>query len=302
MNKRAVLIVLDSAGVGALPDAHLYGDEGANTIGHIAQNTNLALPNLGALGLGYIDGTYLPKDSSAIGAFGKMTQRSPGKDTTTGHWEIAGQILSQAFPTFPNGFPQDFMVRFEDAIRRKTLGNKVASGTVVLDELGEEHMKTGWPIIYTSADSVFQIACHEEIIPPNDLYAMCQTARSMLIGPYAVGRVIARPFIGDKKGAFKRTGNRRDFSLEPRLTVLDTLKSSGHDVIAVGKIEDIFAQKGITQSNHAAGNPACIEAMFEYLERPFNGLCFVNLVDTDMVYGHRRDVQGYANALKSKLP
>jgi phosphopentomutase len=189
------------------------------------------------------------------------------------------------------------MVRFEDAIRRKTLGNKVASGTVVLDELGEEHMKTGWPIIYTSADSVFQIACHEEIIPPNDLYAMCQTARSMLIGPYAVGRVIARPFIGDKKGAFKRTGNRRDFSLEPRLTVLDTLKSSGHDVIAVGKIEDIFAQKGITQSNHAAGNPACIEAMFEYLERPFNGLCFVNLVDTDMVYGHRRDVQGYANAL-----
>lgn len=297
MNKRVVLIVLDSAGVGALPDAHLYDDEGANTIGHIAQNTELDLPHLRSMGLGHIQSTYLEKDTDAIGAYGKMAELSPGKDTTTGHWEIAGQILSQPFPTFPDGFPKHFMNRFEKAIGRKTLGNMVASGTAILDELGEEHLKTGRPIVYTSADSVFQIACHEEIIPPKELYAMCQTARAMLVGPYAVGRVIARPFVGKQKGLFKRTGNRRDFSLEPKYTVLDVLKASGHDVIAVGKIEDIFAGKGITQSNHASGNAACIEATLEYLNQPFNGLCFVNLVDTDMLYGHRRDVQGYANAL-----
>ena len=227
-----------------------------------------------------------------------MAEKSPGKDTTTGHWELAGIRLSQPFPTFPDGFPEEVMRRFEEAIGTKTLGNVVASGTAILDELGEEHMRTGYPIVYTSADSVFQIACHEDIIPLERLYEMCEIAREQLTGKYAVGRVIARPFVGTGRGAFKRTGGRRDFSLVPtQPNILDVLKDSGHDVLAVGKIEDIFAHQGITQSNHAAGNPACIEAMKDYLEEPFNGLCFVNLVDFDMVYGHRRNVQGYADAL-----
>lgn len=300
MNKRALLIVLDSVGVGALPDAARYHDEGANTVGHIVEKTGVELPNLSAMGLGHIETTGLKKDENARGGYGRMMEQSAGKDTTTGHWEIAGVKLDKPFPTFPNGFPQEVIDRFEQAIGTKTLGNVVASGTAILDELGEEHLKTGYPIVYTSADSVFQIACNEEIVPLNRLYDMCETARSQLSGDYAVGRVIARPFVGKKSGAFTRTAGRRDYSLTPpRDTVLDTLKRAGHDVLAVGKIEDIFAHRGLTDSNHAAGNPACIDAMMAYLEKPFNGLCFVNLVDFDMVYGHRRNVQGYADALKA---
>lgn len=299
MNKRALWIVLDSVGVGALPDAARYGDEGANTIGHIVDRLHPDFPNLRALGLGHIADAHLEKDENAVGGYGRMREQSPGKDTTTGHWEMAGARLTQPFPTFPKGFPKELMDRFEKAIGVKTLGNVVASGTAILDELGEEHVRTGYPIVYTSADSVFQIACHEDVYAPEKLYEMCRVAREMLAGEYAVGRVIARPFVGDKKGAFKRTGRRRDFSLEPPRTVLDAMKEKGLDVLAVGKIEDIFAEKGITGSDHAAGNPACIEAMYRYLDRPYHGLCYVNLVDFDMVYGHRRDVAGYAAALKA---
>ncbi|MDD2428836.1 MAG: phosphopentomutase [Eubacteriales bacterium] len=298
MKKRVLLIVLDSVGVGALPDADAYGDEGANTIRNIANTVPLHLPHLSALGLGHIQSAGLRKDPGATGAFGKMAERSPGKDTTTGHWEMAGVHLSHAFPTFTNGFPEDFIQRFEAEIGTKTLGNTVASGTVIMDELGEEHLKTGYPIVYTSADSVFQIAANESIIPLEDLYHMCKTAREMLTGELAVGRVIARPFIGSKRGEFSRTPNRRDFSLLPHTaSILDNLKSAGKDVLAVGKIEDIFAGRGVTRSNHAAGNAACIQATLEYMAEPFDGLCFVNLVDYDMVFGHRRDVQGYADAL-----
>lgn len=299
MKKRAILVILDSVGAGEAPDAYLFGDVGANTIGHVARDYDLKIPELEKLGLGHIDGLHLEKRTDAKGAYGKMQEKSMGKDTTTGHWEITGIELKQAFPSFPNGFPEAFIKRFEEKIGRKTIGNKVASGTVILDELGEEHIKTGYPIVYTSADSVFQIACHEDVIPLPELYAMCQTAREMLTGDLAVGRVIARPFIGEKAGSFKRTGGRRDYSLlPPARTVLDALKEAGKDVLAVGKIEDIFANQGITESNHAAGNTACIKAMFDYLERDFDGLLFVNLVDFDMIYGHRRDVEGYAKALE----
>lgn len=300
MNKRALLIVLDSVGVGALPDAARYADEGTNTVGHIVEKTKVELPNLCAMGLGHIETTGLHKDEHAFGGYGRMMEQSAGKDTTTGHWEIAGIKLDKPFPTFPQGFPKEVIDRFEQAIGTKTLGNTVASGTAILDELGEEHLQTGYPIVYTSADSVFQIACNEEIIPLERLYEMCEIARGQLTGDYAVGRVIARPFVGQKSGAFTRTAGRRDYSLTPTHdTVLDALKKAGHDVLAVGKIEDIFAHRGLTGSNHAAGNPACIEAMMQYLDQPFNGLCFVNLVDFDMAYGHRRNVQGYADALKA---
>lgn len=304
--KKALLIVLDSVGAGALPDAHLYGDEGANTLGHIAGALPLRLPNMNAMGFSHIPGIGLEPDERAAGAFGKMAEQSPGKDTTTGHWEIAGLRLERPFPTFPDGFPRELLEAFEKAIGTKTLGNYPASGTVILDQLGEEHIRTGYPIVYTSADSVFQIAAHEEVIPLPRLYEMCETARGLLTGPYAVGRVIARPFVGEKAGAFTRTKGRRDFSLDPTgETVLDLLKSKGHQVLGVGKIEDIFNHRGLTASNHAAGNPACIDAAIDYMKQDFDGLCFVNLVDTDMIYGHRRDVKGYRDALEyadSRLP
>lgn len=299
MNKRVLLIILDSVGIGALPDAHLYGDEGANTLGNLARATDLDLLNMRAMGLGHLPEAHLVKDEGAKGAYGKMAPESPGKDTTSGHWEIAGLRLKRPFPTFPEGFPKDFMAAYEKAIGRKTLGNYPASGTVIIDELGEEHMRTGFPIVYTSADSVFQIAAHEEVIPVEQLYAFCQTARDMLKDELAVGRVIARPFVGEKKGAFTRTKNRKDFSLDPiGETLLDALKAQGHDVLGVGKIEDIFNHRGLTGSIHAAGNAACIEEALRFMDRPFNGLCFVNLVDTDMVWGHRRDPKGYAGALE----
>ncbi|NLD51997.1 MAG: phosphopentomutase [Clostridiales bacterium] len=297
--KRAVLIILDSLGVGALPDAHLYGDEGANTLGNIAKATKLRLPNLQAMGLGHIPQANLPQDPGAKGAYGRMAERSPGKDTTTGHWEIAGVQLKQPFPTFPDGFPGELMAAYEAAIGSPTLGNYAASGTAIIQELGPRHVETGYPIVYTSADSVFQIAAHEEVIPPQRLYKLCQTARELLRGPWGVGRVIARPFVGDARTGFTRTGNRRDFSLDPIApTILDVLKEGGKEVLAVGKIEDIFNFRGITRSNHAAGNAACIRATLEYLDTAFDGLCFVNLVDTDMIYGHRRDAEGYRASLE----
>ncbi|MBR5231442.1 MAG: phosphopentomutase [Clostridia bacterium] len=299
MLNKAILIVLDSAGVGHAPDAAAYGDEGANTIGHIAENTHLDLPNMRAIGLGHIPGANLPADKNAAGAFGRLTEASSGKDTTTGHWEIAGIKLESAFPTYPDGFPKEVMDAFEQAIGRGTLGNKPASGTAILQELGEEHIKTGKVIVYTSADSVFQIAAHEEIVPVEELYDMCRKARAILQGKHAVGRVIARPFVGTCAADFKRTGNRHDFSLEPIApTMLDALSKAGFDSLAVGKIEDIFCMRGITDSVHSAGNPACLDSLMQYMQKDFKGLCFVNLVDFDMTFGHRRDVEGYAQCLR----
>ena len=296
--KRVIWIVLDSAGAGELPDAARYGDEGANTLGHIIEKANPDLPNMTALGLGLIPnvGGALPKPG-AIGAYGRAMEVSAGKDTTTGHWEMSGLRVEQAFPTYPDGFPREVMDRFEQAIGTKTLGNKTASGTAILDELGEEHLRTGYPIVYTSADSVFQIACSEKLYPPEKLYELCRIAREQLQGEHGVGRVIARPFIGESKGHFTRTGNRRDFSLIPGRTVLNALQEAGYDTIGIGKIEDIFAHSGLTDSDHASGNPACVDTALGKMDNEFEGLLFINLVDFDSAYGHRRDVQGYADAL-----
>lgn len=303
--KRVILTVLDGVGVGALPDAGRYGDEGSNSMAHVIEATGVQLSNMARMGLGHIDGAGHPKDPNAIGAFGKARERSPGKDTTTGHWEMAGLTLKQPFPTFPGGFPREVMDAFEAAIGTKTLGNKAASGTEIIKELGEEHLETGYPIVYTSADSVFQIACHEAVYTPERLYEMCEIARGILTGKYGVGRVIARPFEGTP-GHFVRTVRRRDFSVDPvGETLLDVVKTAGMRVMGVGKIEDIFNHRGLTDSIHAAGNPACIEALLAYMRMDFSGLIFTNLVDTDMVYGHRNDPRGYAAALKyfdQKLP
>ena len=300
MKKRVILIVLDSVGIGALADAAAYGDAGADTLGHIIHTCHPQIPNMMKLGLGHIDEISFSADSSVpAGCYGKLREVSAGKDTTTGHWEIAGVQLERPFPTFPEGFPQDFIDRFEKATGRGTLGNKPASGTAILDELGEQHIATGKLIVYTSADSVFQIAANEAIVPVEELYRYCEIAREMLVGELGVGRVIARPFIGEKAGAFTRTGNRRDFSAVPPTTMLELLKQHGKTVYGIGKIEDIFCLKGITKSNHAAGNAKCMEATFAAMREDFEGLLFVNLVDFDMVYGHRRDVQGYARALET---
>lgn len=301
MSKKAILIVLDSVGIGELPDAQKYGDKGADTLGHIIKTCHPELPNLMNLGLANIDGASFSElaKSDVSGCYGKMREVSAGKDTTTGHWEIAGVQLTRPFPTFPNGFPRDFIERFEAAVGRGTIGNKPASGTAILDELGEEHIATGKLIVYTSADSVFQIAANEAVVPLEELYRDCEIARGMLTGELEVGRVIARPFVGEHAGAFKRTGGRRDFSAMPPDTMCDLLERAGKTVYGVGKIEDIFGHRGITKSNHAAGNPACMEAMFAAMREEFDGLLFVNLVDFDMVYGHRRDPQGYADALRA---
>jgi len=297
--KRVFLIVLDSVGAGALPDAEKYGDVGANTLGHIYEQCSPALPNMERMGLGLIPNVGGNAPVNGAGVYGRAMELSAGKDTTTGHWELTGLRLEKPFPTYPDGFPPEVLNAFEEAIGTGTLGNVPASGTAILDELGEEHMKTGYPIVYTSADSVFQIACHEEIYPPEKLYEMCRIARRILQGEHAVGRVIARPFVGTGKGAFKRTGNRRDFSLEPiGRTVLDALKDKGVFTMGIGKIEDIFCMQGLAESDHAAGNPACVDALMKVMQRDFEGLVFVNLVDFDSVYGHRRDVKGYAEALE----
>ncbi|AZR74876.1 phosphopentomutase [Anoxybacter fermentans] len=282
-----------------MPDAYEYGDEGANTLIHIAEKMGgLNLPNMAELGLGNIDHIPGVPAKPGRGVYGIMRECSKGKDTTTGHWEIAGIILEEPFRTYPNGFPKEVIDAFEKAIGRKVLGNVPASGTVIIQELGEEHMKTGKPIVYTSADSVFQIAAHEEIIPVEELYEMCRKARKILTGPHAVGRVIARPFVGTP-GNFTRTERREDFSLEPpKKTILDLIKEAGLEVMGVGKIEDIFAKRGLTQSNHTVSNMDSVDAILDFMVQEKPGLIFANLVEFDMVYGHRNNVEGYARALE----
>lgn len=298
--KRAILVVLDGVGAGANSDAPAYGDEGASSLEHCAQAIGgLELPHLGRIGLGNITpilGT--PPQADACGAYGRMNAASAGKDSVAGHWEITGVLLPKPLPTYPHGFPADLVATFERAIGRKTIGNKPASGTEIIKELGEEHMRTGFPIIYTSADSVFQIAAHQEVIPLEELYHMCKIARDLLTGDNAVGRVIARPFIG-MPGSFQRTEHRRDFSLAPLgTTLLDLLKDAGKEVIGIGKIEDLFAGRGLTQRDHTETNREGMAATLRWLERDFDGLLFVNLVEFDMLWGHRRDSQGYAQALR----
>lgn len=297
---RVILIVLDSVGIGALPDAVEYGDEGANTLGNLAMAVDgLDLPSLQKLGLGKIEKIKgLATDNKACGVYGKMAELSAGKDTTTGHWEISGIILEEPFPTYPDGFPTEVIDSFEEAIGRDVLGNKPASGTVIIEELGREHMETGKPIVYTSADSVFQIAAHEEVIPIENLYDFCRKARKILIGKHAVGRVIARPFIG-QTGNFTRTERREDFSLKPTgPTMLDKIKEAGLKVQAVGKIIDIFTGRGITTSNHTVPNMESVDATLDYMDTNQQGLIFSNLVEFDMLYGHRRDINGYYQGLK----
>jgi phosphopentomutase len=297
--KRVTLIVLDSVGCGDAPDAAAYGDESANTLENISRAVaGLALPNLGELGLGNLAKIQgVPPTQNAAAAYGRLTEVSAGKDTTTGHWELSGVILERPFPVYPNGFPAELMAEYESRIGRGTLGNYPASGTEIIKELGEAHMRTGKPIIYTSADSVFQVATHEEIIPIEELYRYCQIARDMLTGEHAVGRVIARPFIG-QPGHFTRTEQRKDFSLEPPAdTIMDVVKLAGLEVMGVGKIEDIFANRGLTRSNHTGNNMAGVDAIIEFLNTDNPGLIFANLVDFDSLYGHRNDPQGYAAAL-----
>jgi phosphopentomutase len=297
---KAILLVLDSVGVGALPDAHLYGDEGSHTLGHIAEAVKgLRLPNLRRLGLGRITPVWgLDAARPAAGAYGKMGELSAGKDTTTGHWEIAGLVMETPLPTFPQGFPAELIETFEKAAGTKVLGNKVASGTQIIEELWSEHQKTGYPIVYTSADSVFQIAAHEEIIPLEELYELCRIARRILSGKWAVGRVIARPFIGTP-GNFIRTANRHDFSLEPPgPTILDVLQANGQEVVGIGKIADIFAGRGITRSIPTKNNWDGIRKTMNAWRELQSGLIFTNLVDFDSLYGHRNNPQGYAQALE----
>lgn len=298
---RVTLIVLDGVGIGALPDAHRYGDEGSNTLLHVSQAVGgLHLPHLAQMGLGnitFIEG--VPPQERPLAAFGRMAEASAGKDTTTGHWEIAGLILDRPFPVYPKGFPPEVIKLFEERIGRPVLGNKPASGTAIIEELGEMHMRTGYPIVYTSADSVFQIAAHEEVIPLEELYRMCRIAREILTGEHAVGRVIARPFSGIP-GSFRRTANRKDFSLPPpEPTLLDLLKENGLAVMAVGKVEDIFAGRGITEALHTKDNMDGVSAILQFMRRREGGLIVANLVDFDMLYGHRNDPRGYAQALQA---
>ena len=293
------IIVIDSLGAGELPDADQYGDVGSNTLGNMAKAVGgLKLPHLQSLGLGNIIPVLgVPPAKLPRAAFGKMAEASAGKDTTTGHWEMSGIVLDKPFPVFAHGFPEKVITEFELKIGRKTLANEVASGTEIMDRLGYEHMKTGYPIVYTSADSVFQIAAHEEVIGIEELYGMCRAAREILTGDLAVGRVIARPFIG-KPGAFKRTANRHDFSLQPiRTTVLDVLKDNGLDVLAVGKINDIFLGQGITATVHTENNMDGVDKTINNMKQNIKGLIFTNLVDFDSSFGHRNDPVGYANAL-----
>lgn len=297
---RAILVILDGVGVGASPDAHDYGDVGASSLEHCAQAVDgLDLPHLGRLGLGNItpiQGT--PARADVNGSYGRMAPATAGKDSTAGHWELTGVLLSRPLPTYPHGFPPDVVAAFEQAIGRKVIGNKAASGTEIIQELGAEHVRTGSPILYTSADSVFQVAAHEDIIPLETLYHICVLARGMLIGEHAVGRVIARPFAGTP-GTFRRTTHRRDFSLAaPGITLLDRLHAAGKAVIGIGKINDLFAGRGLTQSEHAETNREGMAATLRWLERDFKGLLCINLVEFDMLWGHRRDSQGYAQALR----
>ncbi|MBR4889612.1 MAG: phosphopentomutase [Clostridia bacterium] len=295
---RVFLIVLDSFGIGEAPDAAAFGDEGANTLAAVAAHPNFDCPQMTRLGLFHIDGTGRTPFSAPRGSFARLQEVSAGKDTTVGHWEIAGLRSEQPLPTFSNGFPQEFLDEFSRRTGRSVLCNLPYSGTKALDDYGEEALKTGAWIVYTSADSVFQLAANEDYIPLEELYAACETAREMLTGPLGVGRVIARPFVGEKAGGFTRTAHRHDYSIDPLgKTMLTALQNAGKDVISVGKIADIFNGVGITKSCHAPTNAEGMAAALELQKQPFDGLCFVNLVEFDSAYGHRRDVPGYAAAL-----
>ena len=299
--RRAVAIVLDGAGAGSLPDADRYGDAGAATLTHVASAVGgLRLPNLQRLGLGNaVPMEGVPPAASPLASFGRAAERSAGKDTTTGHWELMGLVTEVPFPTYPHGFPPDLVAAFERVSGYGTIGNEVASGTEIVDRLGAEHVATGKLILYTSADSVFQIAAHEEIVPLEELYRICRAARAMLVPPHAVGRVIARPFVGTP-GAFRRTPNRHDFSLEPPDgTALERIRDAGLPVTGVGKIGDIFVQKGLTRSFPTKGNAEGMARTLEVLDGQPDGFVFTNLVDFDMLFGHRNDPQGYADALEA---
>ena len=297
MTNRVFLIVLDSFGIGELPDASEYGDKGSNTLKSCFLQKDFYVPTMKRLGLFNIDGVdFGEKTENPAAAYGRLKEASKGKDTTTGHWEICGIISEKAMPTYPDGFPQEILDEFSRLTGRGILCNKPYSGTKVIADYGEEHLRTGALIVYTSADSVFQIAAHESIVPPEQLYEYCKIARRLLCGDHAVGRVIARPFEGEPP--FKRTARRHDFSLEPpKKTLLNCLSESGLDVISVGKIYDIFAGKGITESHPTKSNADGMKQTSDLLKRDFHGLCFVNLVDFDMIYGHRNDAVGYAKAL-----
>jgi phosphopentomutase len=290
--------VLDSVGVGELPDAATYGDEGSNTLGNIARQVPLRVPALRSLGLGRVAAIGGDGSTAPLGAFGRMAEVSPGKDSVTGHWELMGLVLDRPFPVFPDGFPGDLIHEFEKRIRRGTIGNKAASGTVIIDELGPEHVRTGKPIVYTSADSVFQIAAHEDVVPLPELYRYCDIAFELAARGLGVGRVIARPFVGGE-GRYSRTANRRDFALTPFTeTVLDKLTAQGVQVFAIGKVEDLFAGRGISRAVHTTSDNDGMDEVFRALTAQPSGLIFANLVDFDTVHGHRNDVAGYAANLE----
>ena len=296
--RRVIVIVLDSFGIGELPDAADFGDYGVNTLRSCCKSSFLSIPNMAALGLFNIDGVdFATKAVAPKGKYGRLKEASKGKDTTIGHWEIAGLITPHPLPTYPEGFPEEVLKPFREATKRGVLCNKPYSGTEVINDYGDQHLRTGDLIVYTSADSVFQIAAHEELIPPEELYSYCRIARGILKGKHGVGRVIARPFIG-KSGAYERTVRRHDFSIEPpQKTMLSLISEAGQEVLAVGKIHDIFAGKGMTEYVYTEGNADGIDKTLLFMEKDFEGLLFTNLVDYDMLYGHRRDVDGYAKAL-----
>ncbi len=295
---RTFLIVIDSFGVGELPDAYKYGDVGSNTFLNIVHKTGVQLNNLAKLGLYDIDGINIPHKNKVVGCYGKMSEYANAKDTTAGHYEIAGILNKRPYPVYPNGFPKKVMDKLIKACGVEFLGNCVASGTKIIEELGAEHMATGKPIIYTSQDSVLQIACHVDVVPLKRLYEICEIARSVMKGKHSVGRVIARPFAG-KLGKLYRTGDRKDYALlPPKRSMLEDFKDYGYDVIGVGKISDVFCGVGITEDNHTKNNQDSLIKTMDLTTRDFNGLAFINLVDTDMLYGHRNDVKGYAGALK----
>jgi phosphopentomutase len=296
---RVILIVLDSVGVGELPDADAYGDRGSDTLGNLSRRVSLSLPTLRSLGLPRVAAVEgMAPLGLPLGAFGRMMERSAGKDSVTGHWELTGLVLARPFPTFPHGFPSEVMAGFEERIGRRTLGNKAASGTAIVDELGPEHMRTGFPIVYTSADSVFQIAAHEEVIPIDELYRICGVAYEIACEGLGVGRVIARPFVGHP-GSFTRTANRRDYALPPSgTTLLDLLTAAGRPVVAIGKIEDLFAGRGITRAIHTVSDDHGMDEVERAMATVPSGLIFANLVDFDTQFGHRNNPEGYAANLE----
>ncbi|MCR5488177.1 MAG: phosphopentomutase [Lachnospiraceae bacterium] len=299
MGKRVILIVLDSFGVGAMPDSEDFGDYGVNTLKSCSTSRYFSMPNMKKMGLFNIEGVdYLEGTDQPEAVYGRCAEASKGKDTTIGHWEIAGIITPRPMPTYPEGFPEEVLDAFRKATGRGVLCNKPYSGTAVINEYGDEHVRTGDLIVYTSADSVFQIAAHEDIVPPEQLYEYCRAARKILVGEHGVGRVIARPFEGKGNGNYKRTTRRHDFSLEPpEDTIMDEIVKAGMDVLAVGKIHDIFAGRGMTEYVYTEGNAEGVDRTLEYMEKDTTGLIFTNLVDYDMLYGHRRDIDGYAKAL-----